>query len=124
VRKIKFLLVLLLVVAGNTALAIDPTDEDVSYLPQEMLQGLTSPRYGYDKAAHKKCVASNRKTAKTEADLGALSESCRIKATPRKCRQLSPLPPEKVSKSPQEICADACRSADQTSRGKGDCSLN
>lgn len=114
----------LLTAAAGLASAIDPTDEDISYLPQNILETLVTPRYGADKAVQQKCIAAGLNEAKGERALKALTASCRTKATPRKCRELSPLPPEKNSKSPQEICANACRAEAGSGKPSGACALN
>ena len=49
-------LALMAALAGGNAIAVDPTDEDVSYLPQSQLENLAGSRYGYDKAAYAKCI--------------------------------------------------------------------
>lgn len=110
----------LLIFASVAALAIDPSDEDASYLPQDILDSLIAPRYGVDVATQSRCIAANRANAKSESASKTLSTTCRVKATPKKCRELSAIPPEKVSMSAQEICANACK----RDKFRGDCALN
>lgn len=120
-RLIRNLFACLACLASGSALAIDPNDEDLSYLPAEMLKSLTTTRYGFDEATFKRCVGAKRKAGQDAGTLEKITDSCRARATPRKCRTLSPQPTENVSKSAQEICADACKA-----KGKftGDCALN
>ncbi len=103
-------------------MAVDPTDEDVSYLPQSQLENMAGNRYGYDKAAYAKCMGGNRKKAAGAAE--EIATACRLKATPKRCRDLSAQPGEKGSKSAQEICAGKCRTAAAQSTEKDACSLN
>jgi hypothetical protein len=114
-------LILTSVLASSPALAIDPSDEDASYLPQSILNTLVEPRYGHDDAAYRKCLAKQRKGAAEPEKEGV--ERCRRLTTPRMCRELSPYPPEKVSKSAQEICAERCRKPGVNPRPT-DCRLN
>ena len=107
--------------AGGNAVAVDPTDEDVSYLPQSQLENLAGNRYGYDKTAYRKCMDASRKKAAGTAE--EVATACRLKATPKRCRDLSAQPGEKGSKSAQEICAGKCRTAGGQSAEKGACSL-
>ena len=113
-------LLLMSFLACGSAMAVDPTDEDVSYLPQNLLENMTGKRYGYDKAAYRKCLAAHPGKAAGAAD----EATCRLKATPKKCRELSAQPGEKGSKSAQEICADKCWAEGAQSAGKDACSLN
>lgn len=116
------LVILTVTLFGGNAIAIDPTDEDVSYLPQTQLQNMAANRYGYDREAYRKCMAGiDRKAAGATEKTAA---TCRLKATPKKCRELTVQPPEKGSKSAQEICAAGCRTAKAESGGSPGCSLN
>lgn len=115
-------LTVVLALAGGNAAAVDPTDEDVSYLPQSQLENLSGSRYGYDKAAYRKCMDGSRK--KTTGPSEGAAADCRLKATPKRCRGLSAQPGERGSKSAQEICASKCRSAGAQSAEKDACSLN
>lgn len=115
-------LAVMLAFAGGNAMAIDPTDEDVSYLPQSQLEGMSGSRYGYDKAAYRKCMGVSRKKSAGTSEEAATA--CRLKATPKRCRGLSAQPGEKGSKSAQEICANKCRTAGAQAAEKDACSLN
>lgn len=121
-RSIFRRLVLIGIFVGGDAMAVDPTDEDVSYLPQSQLEGMAGNRYGHDKAAYRKCMDVSRK--KTASISEEVATACRLKATPKRCRDLSAQPGEKGSKSAQEICANKCRSAGAQSAEKDACSLN
>ncbi len=103
-------------------MAVDPTDEDVSYLSQSQLENMAANRYGHDKAAYAKCMEINRK--KTPGASEEMGAACRLKATPKKCRNLSAQPGEKGSKSVQEICADKCRAVKTQAAEKDSCSLH
>lgn len=115
-------LAVMVALAGGNAMAVDPTDEDVSYLPQSQLENMTGNRYGYDKAAYRKCMDVSRKKAAGTSE--EVATACRLKATPKRCRGLSAQPGEKGSKSAQEICASKCRSAGAQAAEKDACSLN
>lgn len=121
-RTILRSLAVMLALAGGNAMAVDPTDEDVSYLPQSQLDNLAGNRYGYDKATYRKCMDLNRKKAAGTSEEAATA--CRLKATPKRCRDLSAQPGEKGSKSAQEICASKCRAARAKSAEQDTCSLN
>lgn len=84
-----------------------------------------APKYSYDITAHSNCILENsRNVQQTPLQANRVSEACRHKATPKKCRDVSAMPPDNNSKSPQEICVDECRSAGMWSRKYGDCSLD
>lgn len=83
-----------------------------------------SPKYSYDITAHSNCVLENSKGTQTPIQSTRISTACRHKATPKKCRDVSAMPPDNESKSPQEICVDECKSAGMWSRKYGDCSLD
>ena len=118
-RLIKLLVMCLLVVSGS-AMAIDPTDEDVSYMPN-----MIEPGYGYNEAAYNNCILKKSKKSQTQEVPPEILEACRIKATPKKCRTVSYMLPDNANaKSPQQICAEACKSAGAGSSKRGDCSLN
>ena len=119
-RFIKLFAVCLFAVVSSNAMAIDPTDEDVSYIPN-----LIEPGYGYDKTTYRKCVLKNSKKADAQNISLDISEACRDKATPKKCRALSPMLADTANaKSPQQICVETCKSAWVNSSKNGDCSLN
>jgi hypothetical protein len=82
------------------------------------------PRYAFDITAHSNCVLENGKNARTTAASVQISSACRHKATPKKCRDVSAMPPDYNSKSPQEICVEGCKSEGMLSRKYGDCSLD
>ena len=84
------------------------------------VDSMIAPQYGVDDATQRQCLAANRSKGASESALKALAKTCRIKATPKKCRELSPIPAEKVSQSAQKICADACK----RDHFAGDCALN
>ncbi|MDO8264672.1 MAG: hypothetical protein Q7T21_15815 [Gallionella sp.] len=83
------------------------------------------PKYSYDITAHSNCVLENSKNVQqTPIQANRVSAACRHKATPKKCRNVSAMPPNNESKSPQEICGEACASAGLWSRKYGECSLD
>lgn len=82
------------------------------------------PKYSYDITAHSNCILGNGKNARTPIASSQISTACRHKATPKKCRDVSVMPPDNESKSPQEICGEKCKSAGMWSRKYGDCSLD
>lgn len=83
-----------------------------------------SPKYSYDITAHSNCVLEHSKGTQTPIQVNRISTACRHKATPKNCRNVSAMPPDNESKSPQEICVDECKSAGMWSRKYGDCSLD
>lgn len=85
---------------------------------------IPTPKYSYDITAHSNCVLENSKGTQTPIQSLRVSTACRHKATPKKCRDVSAMPPDNESKSPQEICVDECKSAGMWSRKYGDCSLD
>src|SRR3989338_10952129 len=122
-RTIKWFLACMFVIAGGNALAIDAYDEDASYLPQTILDQIAAKdhKYGYDRTFFMNCVSEGRKKTKDQVELNRMEKACRINATPRKCREVSPLPPRGKSESPQEICAAACKSAGKVAGGDKGC---
>lgn len=83
-----------------------------------------SPRYAYDVTAHSNCVLENSKGSQSPLQANRISQACRHKATPKRCREVSAIPPDSNSKSPQEICVDKCKSENLYSRQFGECSLD
>lgn len=82
------------------------------------------PRYAYDITAHSNCVLENSKNVHATAQVGQISRACRHKATPKRCREVSAIPPDNKSMSPQEMCVEGCKSDGMWSRKFGDCSLD
>lgn len=120
-----YLLACLLAVASGSAFAIDPDDEDASYLPQQMLDQMVAinHKYGYDKTFFMNCVAAGHKNAKGHVESNRMELACRISATPRKCRDVSPMPHRGKSESPQQICVTSCKLAGKAAGDDG-CALN
>jgi len=131
-RLIKLIVVLLLAVgftaqalAGEydkflDAVAAGKHDDLIKYKPEPV-----SPKYSYDITAHSNCVLENSKNVQqTPIQANRVSAACRHKATPKKCRNVSAMPPDNESKSPQEICGDGCAAAGIWSRKYGECSLD
>jgi len=85
---------------------------------------ITRPKYSYDITAHSNCVLANSKGTQTPIQSTRISTACRHKATPKKCRDVSAMPPDNESKSPQEICGEECAAAGMWSRKYGECSLD
>jgi hypothetical protein len=94
-------------------------DDLIEYKPASL-----TPKYAYDKTAHSNCVLENGKNARTPAASVQISNACRHKATPKKCRDVSAMPPDTNSKSPQEVCVEGCKSEGMWSRKYGECSLD
>jgi hypothetical protein len=115
----KILLSLSLAVVSSCAWAMEPDDEDISYMLNS-----TSHGYGFDREAHKKCVLERKKNAGTNQTLKAVSDVCRLQATPKKCRTAPTMARIGSEKSPQEICQEGCKTASAQSRVRGECSLN
>lgn len=122
-RLIKLLTVCLLVFEFVGAARADL--DDLNYLSgYAPIPSPPSPKYSYDITAHSNCVLANSKGTQTPIQSTRISTACRHKATPNKCRDVSAIPPDNESKSPQEICVDECKSAGMWSRKYGDCSLD
>ncbi len=112
-------LTLMLVAAGSHAWAMEPDDEDISYM-----LNATSHGYGYDKETHKNCVLKGKKNVGPTQTLKALSDTCRTLATPKKCRESPTMARIGSDKSPQEICYEKCKSVTAQLPERGECSLN
>lgn len=131
-RLMKLVVVCLLALwfSCNMACADTQNDEEEYKEYVKSLKGFTPPpkpiypKYSYDITAHSNCVLENGKNARTPRASSEVSTACRHKATPKKCRDVSAMPPDNESKSPQEICVDECKSAGMWSRKYGDCSLD
>ena len=85
---------------------------------------VVQPKYSYDITAFSNCVLENSQGTQTPIQSTRIANACRHKATPKKCRNVSAMPPDSESKSPQEICGVECASAGIWSRKYGDCSLD
>lgn len=115
----KIFLSLSLAVVSSCAWAMEPDDEDISYM-----LNATSHGYGYDREAHKSCVLKGKKNLGAAQTLKALSDACRALATPKKCREAPTMARIGSDKSPQEICFEKCKSTMTQSRARDECSLN
>ena len=84
-----------------------------------------SPKFAYDVTAYSNCVLENSKNVQqTPIQANRVSTACRHKATPKKCRNVSTMPPDINSQSQQEICVEKCKSDGVWSRKFGECSLD
>ncbi len=81
-------------------------------------------KFGFNRTAFSDCLLEHSKGAQTSGATIAITTACRIKATPKKCRQLSAIADNSKSKSPQLTCYEECQSASFYSGKFGDCSLN
>ena len=115
----KVLVRLMLAVVCSHGWAMEPDDEDISYMLNSTAHG-----YGYDREAHKNCVLKGKKNVGTTQQLKAVSDACRTLATPKKCRLAPTMARIGSEKSPQEICHENCKSASAQSHERGECSLN
>lgn len=128
-RLIKLLTVCLLAVVSSNAAGM--TEDEMKAYLQAVERGVyksppapPSPKYSYDITAQSNCVLENSKGTQTPIQSTRISTACRHKATPKKCRDVSAMPPDNESRSPQEICVDECKSAGMWSRKYGECSLD
>lgn len=113
------ILFLSLALAASQSGAMEPDDEDISYM-----LNATSHGYGFDRDAHKACVSRAKKNIGAKQSLKDWSDACRLQATPKKCRQAPTMARIGSDKSPQEICQEGCKTASAQSRERGECSLN
>jgi hypothetical protein len=67
----------------------------------------------YDENAYSECILKNTKPNMSSYAVAQISEACRIKAVPKKCRDM-----EKVDTA---ICVYQCKSASWSSRKYGEC---
>lgn len=70
----------------------------------------------YDELAYSECILKNTKANMSSYAVGQISEACRIKAVPKKCRDM-----EKVDTA---ICVNQCKSASWWSRKYGECATD
>jgi hypothetical protein len=70
----------------------------------------------YDEDAYSECILKNTTPSLSNYSMAKITEACRIKATPKRCRGLS-----EVEVGP---CANECKEAGWWSREYGDCSTD